>query len=188
MKLASSALCLVLAFANIAAATAADVLSNVSWQKPIEGCMNSWVSNGTWSVRVTDVRNLTDRYDVSVTWRSDAKKTLHPLGATDAGFHGFSIEYGGDDSLGMLDTTSGHPERNELGDDLLMHRFTPGATYSTVLHFYYPEVYSEKAGHNVVAPRKQNPIAFLADTVIAPTQRCTTGCLSPIRIKLNCTK
>jgi len=150
--------------------------------------MNSWVSNGTWSVRVTNVRNLSDRFDVSVTWQNATQKMLQPAGNVDAGFHGFSIGYGGDDWIGMLDTAHEHPERNELGDDLLLHHFAPGATYSTVLHFYYPEVYSGKAGHNVVAPRKRNPIAFLADTVIDPTQRCTTGCLSPIKIKLNCTK
>jgi hypothetical protein len=89
----------------------------------------------------------------------------------------------------MWDTAnSDHPGRADLGHDLLSHHFAPGATYKTVLHFYYPDTYSATAGHDIVVPRKQKPIEFLADTMIAPNQRCTTGCLSPIIVKLDCTK
>jgi hypothetical protein len=196
MNLLSSALWL--AFASVASSSvAAGSQSATAWQTPVEGCMNSWVSNGTWSVRVTNVQNLPDRLDLSVAWRNDAKKTLQPRGGTHSltGFHGLSVKYGGpygyngSDLLGIWDTAnSDRPGRNELGQDLLLRRFAPGATYKTVLHFYYPETYSATAGHSIVVPQKHKPIEFIADTVIAPSERCTTDCLSPIVVKLNCTK
>jgi hypothetical protein len=155
--------------------------------------MHSWVSNGTWSVRVTSVRSLPDRFEVSLDWRNDSKKTLEPRGNTLAGVHGLSISYAGpygyndSDSLGIWDTAdSDHPDRKQLGDDLLMHSFAPGSTYQTVLKFYYPATASAATGHASVAAPKHKPIAFMADTVIAPSQHCTTGCQSPIVVRLNC--
>jgi hypothetical protein len=184
----------VLTLAVASGGVAAGSQSGTGWQTPVRGCMNSWVSNGTWSVRVTGVHNLPDRFDVSLVWRNDTKKALEPRGGENLmGVHGLSLTYAGpygvngSDSLGIWDTAdSDHPERRQLGDDLLLHRFAPGATYQTVLHFYYPATYSASAGHDVVVPQKHKPIAFVADTVIAPNQRCTTGCQSPIVVRLNC--
>jgi hypothetical protein len=167
--------------------------SGTAWQTPVRGCMNSWVSNGTWSVRVTGIKNQPDRLDVSLTWRNDTKKTLEPRGSTVAGVHGLSITYAGpygyngSDSLGIWDTAdSDHPERKQLGYDLLTHSFAPEATFQTVLRFYYPATYSASTGHSIVAPQKHKPIEFMVDTVIAPAQHCTKGCQSPIVVRLNC--
>jgi hypothetical protein len=180
--------------ASLASAGTGASQSGTAWQTPVEGCMNAWVSNGTWSVRVTNVQNLPDRVDVSLAWRNDTKKTLQPAGnQTLTGVHGLYVTYNGpygandSDTLGMWDTAnSDHAERKGLGNYLLLHSFAPGATYKAVLHFYYPDAYSAKAGHNVVVPRKQKPITLTADTVISPDQRCTTGCQPPITVKVNC--
>ena len=183
----------VLVFTVASGGVAAASQSGTGWQTPIRGCMNSWVSNGTWSVRVTGVRNLPDRFEVSLAWRNDTKKTLEPRGSTVAGVHGLSITYAGpygyngSDSLGIWDTADNdHPERKQLGYDLLTHSFAPGSTYQTVLRFYYPASVSASTGHSTVAPQKHAPIAFMVDTVIAPGQRCTKGCQSPIVVRLNC--
>jgi hypothetical protein len=183
----------VLVFAVAGGDVAAGSHSGTAWQTPVRGCMHSWVSNGTWSVRVTGVRNLPDRFEVSLDWRNDTKKTLEPRGSTVAGVHGLSITYAGpygyndSDSLGIWDAADNdHPERKQLGDDLLLHSFAPGATYQTVLRFYYPATTSATTGHATVAPQKHKPIEFVADTVIAPAQRCTKGCQPPIVVRLNC--
>jgi hypothetical protein len=183
----------VLVFTVASGGVAAASQSGTAWQTPIRGCMNSWVSNGTWSVRVTGVRNLPDRLDVSLVWRNDTKNTMEPRGSTLAGVHGLSITYAGpygyngSDSLGIWDTAdSDHPDLKLLGDDLLLHSFAPGATYQTVLRFYYPTTYSASTGHSTVAPQKHKPIEFMADTVIAPGQHCTQGCQSPIVVRLDC--
>lgn len=179
---------------NLLSSALSLALAGTAWQTPVQGCMNSWVSNGTWSVRVTNVQSLSDRVDLALTWRNDTKKTRQPAGNhTLIGVHGLYVTYNGpygsndSDTLGMWDTAnSDHANRKGLGNDLLLHSFAPGATYKTVLHFYYPDTYSAKAGHNVVVPRKQEPIKFTADTVISPDQKCSTGCQSPIVVKLNC--
>ncbi len=123
------------------------------------------------------------------------ENTAAGRGQSLTGVHGLEISYAGpygingSNTLGIWDTAnSDHPERQQQADDLLSHRFAPGATFQTVLHFYYPSTYSATAGHDVVVPQKHKPIAFLADTVISPNERCTTGCLPPIAVKLNCTK
>jgi hypothetical protein len=173
--------CASLAFTGVAVADTSS---------PVTGCMNAWVSNGIWGVRVTQVQVLSDRVDVSVVLRNDTQKVWQPN--TDAkpfgspNLAGLSLGYPGDIGFNMLDyTASGsydkaHP-RNTHDDTPMMHRLMPGATYTTVLYFYYPS-----SSGFPPALEKQRPTQFLVydDAVF----RHMEWGGNEIEVKLNCTK
>jgi hypothetical protein len=183
----SAIVCLVLAFAILASPRSAGAHTTST---PIEGCMNQWLSNGVWGVRVTQVQVLTDRVDVSVVVRNDTTKVWQPN--TDAkpfgspNLAGLSLAYPGDIAFTIVDYTANmnhdpaHP-RNTHDDDPMMHRLAPGATYKTVLYFYYPQ-----SSGFPTALEKQRPSQFWVydDAVF----RSMEWGGNEIVVKLNCTK
>ena len=173
--------CASLAFTGVAVADSSS---------PVVGCMNAWVSNGIWGIRVTQVQMLSDRVDVSVVVRNDTSKLWQPN--TDArpfgspNLAGLSLGYPGDIEFTILDYTASasydktHP-RDTHDDDPGMHGLAPGATYKTVLYFYYPQVSGFPP-----ALEKQRPTEFLVynDAVFRDME--WGG--NEIEVKLNCTK
>jgi hypothetical protein len=157
---------------------------------PVVGCMNAWVSNGIWGVRVTQVQELSDRVDVSVIVRNDTQKVWQPN--TDAkpfgspNLAGLSLAYAEDFAFTMYDYTASmsydkaHP-RDTHDDDPAMHRLAPGATCKTVLYFYYPQTSGVPP-----ALEKQKPTQFLVynDAVF----RSIKWGGNEIEVKLNCSK
>jgi hypothetical protein len=172
--------CATLAFTGVAFAGSA----------PVVGCMNEWVSNGVWGVRVTRVQVLSDRVAVSVVLRNDTQKVWQPN--TDAkpfgspNLAGLSLAYAGDFAFTMYDDTASvsydkaHP-RDTHDDDPAMHRLAPGATYKTVLYFYYPHVPNFPPGME-----KKKPTQFWVynDAVF----RGVEWGGNEIEVKLNCAK
>jgi hypothetical protein len=182
------AACLALGFAMLTSARVADALTSSA--PPVEGCMNEWLSNGIWGVRVTLVQVLPDRVDVSVALRNDTTKLWQPDTDTkpfgSPNLAGLSLGYKGGYGFTISDYTASssydfaHP-RDTHDDDSTMHRLAPGAIYKTVLYFYFPH----SAGFSV-ALEKQKPTEFWVydDKVF----RSMTWGGNAIEVKLNCTK
>ena len=164
--------------------------AHVSSTPPVQGCMNQWLSNGVWGVRVTAVQVLSDRVDVSVVLRNDTTKVWQPN--TDAkpfgspNLAGLSLSYSGGNAFTIVDYTASmdydpaHP-RNTHDDDPMMHRLAPGATYKTVLYFYFPQSSGFPA-----ALEKQRPTEFWVydDEVFRHMEWGGNA----IQVKLGCTK
>jgi hypothetical protein len=176
------------ALAMCASARAADAY--VVSTPPVQGCMNQWLSNGVWGIRVTQIQVSPDRVDVSVVVRNDTAKAWQPN--TDAkpfgspNLAGLSLGYPGDYAFTIVDYTgnmsydASHP-RDTHDDDPMMHRLTPGATYKTVLVFYFPQ-----SSGFPPALEKQRPKEFwLYDDEVF---RHMEWGGNAIEIKLNCSK
>jgi hypothetical protein len=180
--------CLVLAFAILVSGRASGAYTSST--PPVEGCMNEWLSNRVWGVRVTQVQVLTDRVDVSVVVRNDTAKVWQPNSNTkpfgSPNLAGLSLAYAGGNGFTIVDYTASmsydpaHP-RNTHDDDPMMHRLAPGATYKTVLYFYYPQ-----SSGFPTALEKQRPTEFWVydDEVF----RYMEWGGNEIKVKLNCTK
>jgi hypothetical protein len=184
----SVAVCLAFALASLATARAA--YAHASSTPPVEGCMDAWLSNGIWGIRVTQVQVLSDRVDVSVVLRNDTAKVwqpntnARPFGSPNLA--GLSLAYAGGEGFTIVDYTASlsydaaHP-RDTHDDDPMMHRLAPGATYKTVLYFYYPHSSGFPA-----ALEKQRPTEFWVydDEVF----RHMEWGGNEIEVKLNCTR
>ncbi len=148
---------------------------------PVEGCMNSWVSNGTWALRVTKVQNSADRFDVWVVYRNGTAKTLRLLQNPDGtiGLTGGFLGYRGDDpedTLGEVETFRDHPERlTQLSAQDPKAPLKPGATFRKVVRFYYPDYWK-------TALRARKPILY------SQANGTDNPAVAELHVKLTCTK
>lgn len=166
-----------LTFASLAFSRAAvgDALPSV------QGCMNAWVSNATWAVRVTKVQNLADRFDVWVEYRNDTAKTLRLLQNPDGtiGLTGGFLGYRGDDPedmLGEADTYRDYPAREvQSAADDPKQPLRPRAIFRRVVRFYYPDYWK-------AAQRTRKPILY------SQANGTDNPAVTELHVKLTCTK
>jgi len=134
----ATSLCL---FANVGAtlaATPAPVQGGANQKRAVEGCMNTWLFNGVWRMRVTGVEPIVvsgaPGFGVSVEVRNGTAKQLE-LGLTGVGGRGQGVALIADDGdslvlddldyqrLGYKDIVQGASAKREL-----MYHFAPGTT------------------------------------------------------------
>jgi len=148
-------------------------------QMPATGCIDRWVSNGTWSARIKKVQNLPNRVDLSMQWRNDSSKPRTPGGVS--GFTDLEIAYADGSSIGIFDqVTQDNPGPDTHADDLLAHRFAPREVRALTLSFYFSPMYSVEPTRSISFPRREQPIEFDAGNGTGDQN------VVPIRIKVNC--
>jgi len=145
-----------------------------------DGCLNQWMFNGIWRVRVTAfaphvVDGKQTGWDVTEQWRNGTDQTLAPGSGT------FSlsqqIEFQKGDKIGALDSTTGTLSQQDVD----YHDFPPSAQYTHVQTFLSANVDPDNKPTAVI-------IAFDAAKLSQVANRPHFSVSPPnFRIKVSCT-
>jgi hypothetical protein len=118
--------------------SSADV-SNTANVPVRDGCVNQWMFNGVWRVRVTAFApHMADGqqtgWDVTEQWRNGTDQTTSP----GPGTYELSqqLEFQNGDKIGAEDSTTGTLSQQDVD----YHDFPPSAQYTHVQFFYAPKV------------------------------------------------
>lgn len=122
--------------ALVAIGISAPLFASAAVSTTQSGCMNQWLSNGIWRVRVTDVEwhSAADTpsingWDISMEWvNASDKDTLTPV---DTAIKDQVLALANGDTITATDTTPGTYNEQQLN----YHSFPPGGAYTYTQHF-----------------------------------------------------